>query len=77
MQTLKTDCPHCGRTHEVVIQPEMSAQQVARLWADAMTLLGWASDCWQDGQLRPDFDDCVDAIRAFLPARAAGEGQAG
>jgi hypothetical protein len=43
-------------------------ERVARDSADALTLLRWASDCWQDGELRGDFDDCVDAIRAFLSA---------
>ena len=42
---------------------------IEKAHADALTLLRWASDCWQDGELRGDFDDCVDAIRVFLPAR--------
>lgn len=43
--------------------------------ADALTLLRWVSDCWQDGELRGDFDDCVDAIRAFLGDRPAAPGE--
>lgn len=35
-------------------------------YRDALTLLHWAADCWQGGELRGDFDDCVAAIHAFL-----------
>lgn len=44
----------------------------AALVPDALTLLGWAADCWEGGELRPDFDDCVEQIRSFLAGKTHG-----
>jgi hypothetical protein len=45
MQILETDCPHCGKAHNVIIQPEISAQsmtnEIERLTRENEQLREW------------------------------------